>query len=112
LAIGLRKELKEKFLEEFTPSERAFFLNRAREAVNVKRYRPSEDLFHYCYFLTMRERLRAMGAQRGEGYARVLLIEGMKDVEEALRLYEERLEAGKLPEGKRSAEKFIEFLSG
>jgi hypothetical protein len=109
--VGLRKELKEKFLEELTPSEKAFFLGKAREAVSLKGYRPSEDLFHYCYFLTLRERLRAMSRGRGEGYVRFLLVEGMKDVEEALGLYEERLEKDKLPEAGGSAEKFVEFFS-
>lgn len=112
MALGLKKELKEKFLQELTPSEKVFFLKTAREAITVKRYRPSEDLFHYCYFLTMKERLRAMSHQRGEGYVRFLLVEGMKDVEDAVKLYEERLEKGKLPEAERKAEQFIDFFSG
>jgi hypothetical protein len=108
----LRKELEERFIEDLTPAERAFFLNRAREAVFSKGYRASEDLFHYCYFLTLRERLGAIRPERGEGHLRFLLVEGTKDAEEAIRLYRERLEANKSSKPDKTGEKFIEHLSG
>jgi hypothetical protein len=110
-ALPLRKELKEKFLQEFTPSEKIFFLKKAREAIFHKGYQASEDLFHYCYFLTMRERLRGISTQGAEGYLRFLLVEGMKDVEEAVKLYEEKLEAKKQPKINESGSKFIEYFS-
>ncbi len=107
----LRKELKELFQRDLTPAERLFFLNKAREAVIIKGFRASEDLFYYCYFLTLRERLRGLGPQRGEGYLRLLLAEGMKDIEDGVRSYEERLLSGRLSAPDREAERFLEYLS-
>jgi hypothetical protein len=45
--LSLRKELKEKFTREFTPSEKLFFLRKAKEAIDIRCYQPGEDLFHY-----------------------------------------------------------------
>lgn len=42
---------------------------------------------------------------------RFLLVEGKKDMEEAIKLYEERLEAKKLPKPDEIGYKFIEYLS-
>jgi hypothetical protein len=111
LTPSIGRELKEKFLMELTPAEKAFFLRKAREAVAVKRYRPSEDLFHYCYFLTLRERLRGIRPASGEGYLRFLRVEGDREVDDAVRLYEERLHAHRLPAPSDEGEKFIEFFS-
>jgi hypothetical protein len=99
------------FIRELAPGEKAFFLKRAREAVVVRGYRASEDLFHYCWFLTLRERLRGISPQGGAGHLRVLLVEGKKDMDDAIRMYAERLEAGKSPEPDRSGELFIEYFS-
>ncbi len=55
---ALRKELKERFIRDLTPAEKALFLRKAKEAIFRKGYRATEDLFHYCYFLTVKERLR------------------------------------------------------
>ncbi len=107
-APPLRKELKEMFLQELTPPERLFFLKKAREAIILKRYPASEDLFHYCYFLTLRERLR--GIERGGGYLRFLLVEGRRETEEAVRLYQERLEARRLPEPDGEGGGFLQYL--
>ncbi|GAB4390473.1 MAG: hypothetical protein Kow0025_22750 [Thermodesulfovibrionales bacterium] len=107
----IRKELKEKFLAELTPAEKAFFLRTAREAIQARRFRPSEDLFHYCYFLTVRERLSSVRPERGEGYLRAILVESRKEVEEAVMHYEERLEAARLPEPSAEGERFLERLS-
>lgn len=108
----LRKELKERFIEDLTPAEKAFFLRKAKEAIAVNRYRASEDLFHYCYFLALRERLRGLSPHRGDGHLRFLLVHGMRDIEEAIGMYRERLEADKSPEPDRAAEKkFIEYFS-
>jgi len=105
------RELKERFAKDLTPSEKLFFLKKAREAVVLKRYQAGEDLFHYCYFLTLRERLRSITPQRGEGYLRFLLVGGMKDIEDAVRLYENRLRTKRLPRPDEKAEQFIEYLS-
>lgn len=111
MPLHIRKELKEKFLRELTPAEKVFFLRKAREAVAIKRYRPSEDLFHYCYFLTLRQRLRGIRPASVEGYLRFLLVEGAREVEDAVRLYEERLDADRLPAPSGEGERFIEFFS-
>lgn len=92
--MSLRRELKEKFLSEFTPAEQVFFLRKAREAIQEKGYPSKEDLFHYCFFLTLRERIRVLHSG-AEGYARVLFVEGMREVEDAVKIHEERLERAK-----------------
>jgi hypothetical protein len=107
----LRKELKEKFLHDLTPSERLFFLKKAREAIDQKRYPPFEDLFWYCYFLSIRERMRRIRPAGGEGYLRFLLVQGAKETEEAIRMYGERLEKQKLPEADAEGHAFIEYFS-
>lgn len=108
----IRKELKERFLEEFTPAEKVYFLRKADEAIRDNGYRPSEDLFHYCYFHTMMERLRSIRPHGGDGHVRFLLVEGMRDIEEALKIYTDRLEADKSPLHARDGRQFIEDLSG
>ncbi|MEW6215436.1 MAG: hypothetical protein AB1478_09605 [Nitrospirota bacterium] len=109
--LPLRKELKEKFIQDLNPSEKLFFLKKAKEAIILKGYQACEDLFHYCYFLMLKERLRSISPQSGEGYMRFLLLEGKKDIEEAIKLYEERLEANKLPKPDKIGYKFIEYFS-
>jgi hypothetical protein len=106
------RELKERFVNEFAPAEKVFFLTRAREAAYMKGYRASEDLFHYCYFLTLRERIRGMRQPGGTGLSRFMFVEGMKDIEAGIRLYSERLEKHKSPEPDGLGEVFIEYLSG
>jgi len=109
--LPLRKELKEKFIRDLNPSEKLFFLKKAKEAITLKGYPACEDLFNYCYFLTLKERLRCISTQGGEGYMRFFLIEGTKDVEEALKLYEERLEKMKKPAPDTKEYLFIEYFS-
>ena len=107
----LRKELKEKFLHDLTPPERLFFLKKAREAIEQKRYPSSEDLFWYCYSLSIRERMRRIRPESGEGYLRFLLVQGAKDTDEAIKMYEEKLEKKKLPEADSEGHTFIEYFS-
>jgi hypothetical protein len=107
----LRKELKEKFLRDLNAWERLFFLKKAKEAVHSKGYPADEDLFHYCYYLTLRERFRKITAERDEGMLRLLLVEGKKDVEEGIKLYEARLEEKKSPLPDKNGAKFIEYFS-
>jgi len=109
--VPLRKELKEKFIQELNPSEKIFFLKKAKEAVLQKGYQAGEDLFHYCYFLTLKERIRSTSRGSGEGYLRFLLVEVTKDIEEAIKIYEEKLEKKRLSEPDRRGYKFIEYLS-
>jgi len=106
----LRRELKEKFLRELTPSERVYFLKKAREAVRLKGYMPGEDMFWYCFYVTLGERLRQIGSQ-GNGYVKFLFVQGVKDIEEMIREYEERLEKRKQPSQYPEGEKFIEYFS-
>jgi hypothetical protein len=107
----LRKELKEKFLRDLTPSERLFFLKKAREAIDQKRYPSSEDLFWYCYSLSIKERMRQIRPAGGEGYLRFLLVQGAKDTDEAIKMYEARLEKKKQPAPDAEGHTFIEYFS-
>ncbi len=109
--ISLRKELKEKFIEELSPSEKLFFLKKARDAIMLRGYQACEDLFNYCYFLTLKERFRNIIPQKVEGYLRFLLVEGTKDIEGAIQLYEEKLERKKLPEPNTKEHQFLEYFS-
>jgi hypothetical protein len=106
------KELKAKFLRDFTPSEQLFFLKQAKECVSRKGYPVSEDLFNYCYFLTLRERLRLIDPQGGEGFMRFLLVESRKEAEDELKVYEKRLESKKLPVTDAGGYKLLEYLAG
>ncbi len=108
----LRKELKEKFIRDLNPSERIFFLKKAKEAIMLMGYQASEDLFHYCYYFTLGERFRSISPERDEGMLRFLLTEGKKDIEEAIKLYETRLEETKLTLPDERGYKFIEYFSG
>ncbi|MBF0505217.1 MAG: hypothetical protein HQL09_00120 [Nitrospirae bacterium] len=110
-ALPLSKELKEKFKREFTPSEKLFFLKRAEEAIAVKGYPADEDLFHYCFFLTMKERLSGIRLQSSEGYARFFLVEAKRDTEEEINIYKERLESKKRDIPDMMGYKFIEFFA-
>ena len=109
--VSSKKELKEKFIRDLTPSEKIFFLNKAREAIAQRRYPAGEALFHYCYFLTLRERMRGISSAGGEGYMRFLMVEGTKDLEEAIRMYEDILEKNKLSAPDPAGYKFIEHFS-
>ena len=109
--ILLRKELKEKFIRDLNPPEKLFFLKKAKEAIMLKGYQAGEDLFHYCYFLTLKERFRSISPESGEGLLRFLLVEGTKDVEETIKMYEARLEENKLPLPDEKGYKFIEYFS-
>jgi len=109
--ISLRKELKEKFIQDLSHSEKLFFLRKARDAIMLKGYQASEDLFNYCYFLTLKERFHSIIPQKGEGYLRFLLVEGTKDLEVAIKLYEEKLEKKKLPKPDIKDYQFLEYFS-
>jgi hypothetical protein len=107
----IRRELKERFRRELTAAEQVFFLKTAREAVTTKRYRPSEELFHYCYFMTMKERMKTINHAHGDGMLRFLLVEGAKDIDDALKIYTERLEETRGPAPDPSGRRFIEYFS-
>ena len=109
--FSLRKELKEKFLRDLNPAERLLFLKKANEAILSKGYQVSEDLFHYCYYLALKERFKNIIPESDQGMLRFLLVEGKKDIEDALALYEARLEETKLPVPDQSGLKFIEYFS-
>jgi len=108
----IRKELKDKFIKDLTPSERLLFLKKARESISSKGYLAGEDLFHFCYFHTLRERMRGMSSQGGDGYMKFLLVEGMKDIDDAIKLYEETLEKIKRSSPDPEGQQLIEYLSG
>jgi len=107
----LRQGLKDLFIQELTPSEKFYFLKEAREAIEHKGYPANETLFHYCYFLALKERMRWIKSEGGEGYMRVLLVEGRKEIEDTIKQYEERLEEVKRPTPDPSGYKFLEFFS-
>lgn len=89
----LGREMAKKFLKELSPSEQYYFLNKVNEAVYKNGYVPDEDLFYYCYFLTLRERFRTITLYRTEGYLRYIYAEGLKDVEDSIKLYKERIDS-------------------
>ncbi len=104
-------ELKAQFLREFTPSEQLFFLKRARECVNLKGYPVSEDLFNYCYLLTILERLRMIHPEGCEGFTRLMLVQSQKEVRDEVKVYERRLEAKKHLTAERSSSRLLEYLA-
>jgi len=103
--------LKEKFIHDLTHPEKLFFLKKAMESITGNGYQVSEDLFHYCYFLTLRERFRGINPFNGPGYLKFLLVEGTSDIENAVTLYEKRLEEKKLSAPGVDSYEFIEYLS-
>ena len=105
------KVLKEKFLRELDPSEKIFFLKKTRECIVDRGYPAGEDLFYYCYFLTLKERFRNIGPPGGEGYTRFLLVEGTRDIDEAIKLYEKRLGKTKLSRPDPIGRRYLEYFS-
>ncbi len=105
------KALKEKFLRELDPSEKLFFLKKTRECVIDRGYLAGEDLFYYCYFLTLKERFRKISPSGGEGYMRFLLVEGMRDIDDAIKLYEARLEKSRLTKPDPTGRKYLDYFS-
>jgi len=106
------KALKEKFLRELEPSEKLFFLKKTRECIIDRGYQAGEDLFYYCYFLTLKERFRNINPSGGEGYTRFLLVEGTRDIDDAVKLYEKRLEKNKLSKPDPTGRRYLEYFSG
>jgi len=109
---SLPQHLKEQFFIEFNPAERIFFLKKARESLIVEGYVPCEDLYHYCYFLTLKERIRSLVGHNAGGLARYLVVEGTKDVEEAITMYKERLEKIKRFVSFEKRDQFLRCLEG
>ncbi len=107
----LWKELKEKFIQDLNSAERYFFLKKAKEAMMVRGYPACEDLYHYCYFLTIKERIRNTNAQGGSGLLRFIIVEGTKEVEEAIKLYQDKLEKKKLNTSEIKGYNFLDFFS-
>lgn len=94
----LEKEIAKRFIKELTPSEKYIFLNKLKEAIYIKGYSVDEALFYYCYFFTLKERLRAITPYRTNGFLRYIFAEGLKDIEDSIKIYEERLEKKKIQE--------------
>jgi hypothetical protein len=105
------KALKEKFLRELEPSEKVFFLKKTRECMLDRGYQAGEDLFYYCYFLTLKERFQNISSSGGEGYARFLLVEGTRDIKDAVKLYEKRLEKNKQSKSDPTGRRYLEYFS-
>ncbi len=108
LLIG--NELKNKFLRDLTRGEQLYFLKKVGEAAG-KGYPVCEDLFHYCYFLTMNERLSGIDSYGAEGYLRFFLVEARRDINKEIKHYEEKLEQNKLPAPDIAVQRLIEYLS-
>lgn len=87
------REIAKKFLKELSPSEQYYFLNKVNEAIYKNGYTPDEDLFYYCYFLTLKERMRTITSYRTEGFLRYIYAEGLKDLEDSIKLYKERIDS-------------------
>jgi hypothetical protein len=105
------RELKAKFFRDFLPGEQIFFLKQARECVNEKGYPVSEDLFNYCYFLTLWERLHLIKPQDGEGLMRFMLVESCREIASEVKVLEKRLEARKRPIADEEGRLLLEFLA-
>lgn len=86
------KEIARRFLKELTPQEQYYFLRKVKEAIYIEGYTPDEDLFYYCYFLALKERLKAIMPYRTEGFLRYIFAEGLKEVEDSIKLYKERID--------------------
>lgn len=106
------KELKAKFLRDFQPAEQLFFLKKARECVTDKGYPVSEDLFNYCCFLTLKERLRLIQPEGGWGVMRFMLVESRREIESEVKELEKRLEERKLRVPGGQGSHLLEFLGG
>ena len=107
---SLPQHLKEQFLREFNPAERIYFLKKARESIIVEGYVPCEDLYHYCYFLTLKERISSLVGHNAGGLARYLLVEGTKEVEEAITMYKKRLEKNRRFASFEERDQFLRYL--
>ena len=102
--------LKEQFLTEFNLSERMYFLKKAREAIFADNYAPGEDLYHYCYFLTQRKRIEEMEGSNAMGVLRYLVVEGRKDIDDAIRIYKSRLEKNRRSLSRAEGDLFLSCL--
>ncbi len=107
----IRKELKDRFIKDLTSSEKIFFLEKAQEAINHKGYPVCEDLYHYCYFLSIRERFRSTRSVGSEGYLRLLIVVGVKEIEDAIKLHEERLKEHRRSVPDEKGYEFIDYFS-
>ncbi|MCX8030913.1 MAG: hypothetical protein N3A59_04945 [Thermodesulfovibrionales bacterium] len=87
----LRPELKEKFIKDFALSEKIFFLSKAKEAIFQKGYPACEDLYYFCYFLTLKQRLSNINTAGIYGFQKILLVYGKKDIEDMIKIHEDRL---------------------
>lgn len=107
---ALLSQLKEQFLKEFSPAERLYFLKKAREAILVDSYVPGEDLYHYCYFLTQKRSLEEMAGSNTLGVFRYLVVEGRKDIDDAIKIYKARLEKNKRSVSTVECDLFLSYL--
>lgn len=73
-------------------------------------YVPGEDLYLYCYFLTQKKRLESMKDPHATGLVRYLAVEGGKDIEDALKIYKDRLEKSKRMVSFKEREHFLRYL--
>lgn len=107
----LRSELKEKFLRDFIISEKIFFLKKVEESIFQKGYPACEDLYHYCYFSTLKQRLLGIRSAGANGINKFLCVYGIKELDDTIKLYEERL-AGRRKIAPDTLEyKFLEYFS-
>ena len=102
--------IKEQFLREFSPSERFYFIKKAKEALFVYGYTPGNDLYQYCYFLTQKKRLELLSDPGSAGIVRYLTVEGVRDIEETIKTYKDLLEKNKHTSSFEERESFIRFL--
>lgn len=106
----LSPHLKEQFLREFTPSERFYFLKKAQDAVFIDGYFPGDDLYQYCFFLTQKKRLESINDPRANRLSRYLVVKGRKDIEDAVKIYKDRLEKNKRMLSFKEREHFRRYL--
>ncbi len=98
---------KEQFLKEFNGPEEVFFLKLAQKSI-LKGYPVCRDLYFFCYFSTLRHRFLSQVGHDAR-FTHVYAW-GLKDLNDQISLYEDRLKrwkregidlsSGLLPEAK------------
>jgi len=86
------KFLKEKLLKELTPAEKWFFMKTAKEHI-MQGYPPTENLFYYCYFLTLEYRLKELINFNNDAIARYTMAYAMADIKSSLKNYRNRIDS-------------------
>ncbi len=91
--------LYEQFLREFNLEERRYFSRLARECIQERNYPRGEELYHYCYFSTLKYRLERLwrGQRRPSSLGAYVYAQSLKELEYSIGYYRNILEKGATP---------------